>query len=235
MVGVVEHVLHRAELRDELGGGLLTHAGAAGDVVADVALEGQQVDDLAGAGDAVALAHLLRTAHLEALALERRAVHEHVVGDELAVVLVRRHHVGGEALARGLGGKRAYDVVGLIARHLDDMDAPCLDNLLDDGYGEGDVLGLFVALGLVFGVELVAEGVAAGRVEADGHVLRIFLAHNLVKDVGEAVDGRGVAPVRGVERVAYHRVVGAVYQCVCVEQKQFFLFHLCRVCYVMVW
>ena len=223
---VLKQVLDRAPLVDELGGRLLADSRASRHIVGDVALEGQQVDDLRGRGDAVAVAHLLGAAHLEALALERRPVHEHAVGDQLAVVLVGRHHICGEALLGGDDGEGADDVVGLVVLHLDHADAVGADDAFDVWDGEGDVLGLLVALCLVLGVGLVAEGFAVGRVEADGHVGGILLAEDLLERVAEAENGRGVAAVGGDPRRAYQRVVGAVNQRVCVQQKQFLLFHV---------
>ena len=224
---MVEHVLHRSPLRDESGGSLLADTGTAGDIIGDIALESQKVDDLRRGCDAVAVAYLLRSAHLEVASLEGGTVHQSVLGDELAVILVRGHHVGGHALGLGPAGKRADDVVGLEALDLDDLDAPGPDDVLDKGDGVGYVLGLLVALGLVLGVCLVTECLAAGRVEADGHVGRILLAHYVIEGVDKTEYGRGVSARRGYARRANQGVVCAVDQRVGVKQEQFLVFHIC--------
>ena len=64
-----------------------------------------------------------------------------VVRYQLAVVLVGSHHIGGDALSSGFGGKRAYHVVCLINHYLEDGDAVGVDDILYNRYGEADGLG----------------------------------------------------------------------------------------------
>ena len=217
LVGVVEHVLDRAEPGDELGGGLLAHARAAGYVVDLVAHERQQVYHLAGIGYAIFLADLLFAAHLDVLAAQGWLVLQDLSRDELSEVLVGRHHVDGESLRGGAGGEGADDVVGLVAGHLHQRYAVCVHNLLYHRYGGADVLGHLLSLGLVSGVGLVAEG-GPGRVEADGDVRCLGMAQQLLEGVDEAEHRRGVLAPLGEARHLDQGVVGPVDQREGVEQ-----------------
>ena len=70
----------------------------------------------------------------------------------------------------GLVGQCADDVIGLEAFDLNDGDAVGLEDALDVGHGNEDALRGLFAVGLVGLVVLVPEGVAAGRVKADGQM-----------------------------------------------------------------
>ena len=179
---------------NELLGRLFAHAGAAGDVVRSVAHQPQHVDDLGGARDAELGHDLLGPHHLEA-ARVLGAVHAHGAAHELAVVLVGRHHVGVYAPAACFGGQGANDVVGLIARHLEDGDAVGADDVFYNRYGEADGLRRLLALCLVLLVGLVAEG-GPGRVEGHADVRGLLLAQHLFEGVDKAQYGRRVEAFR---------------------------------------
>ena len=196
LVGMREHFLDTAELRYELDGSFLTDTRAARHIVRSVALEGQQVYDLTRRCYAVTLAHLLRPADLETLTFERWTVHQYVVGHELAVVLVRSHHVGGETFLGGVCGEGSYYIVGLVALHLHHGYAVGCQYSFYIRNCQGYVLGLFVASSLVLGVFLVSEGLAAGRVEAHGYIAGIFLAEHLLQSVDKTEHRRSVEPLR---------------------------------------
>ncbi len=226
LVGIVEKILYRAELGDEFSRRLLSHTGAAGHIVGGVALECKQVYYLTRRGNAIALAHLLGAADLEALTFDGRAVHEHAVGDELAVVLVGRHHVCGEPFFAGASRECAYHIVGLISLDLYHRYSVGLEDILDVWYGQSDVFGLFVASGLVFGVLLMAESMAVGRIEAHGDISGILLLEEVVESIYKAENRRGVEAGRCHSRRAQQGIVGTVDQRVGVEQKEFLFFHL---------
>ena len=219
LVGVGQQVLDAAELGDEFLCRLLAYARTAGDVVRRVAHQAQHVDDLQGGLDVELRLDFLRAHHLEA-ARVLGAVHEDVLAHQLAVVLVGRHHVGGDALPSGFGGQCAYHVVGLVARHLEDGDAVGTDDVLYNRYGEADGFGRLLALGLVLFVGLVAEG-GPGRVEGHADVGGVLLFEHFFEGIDEAQDGRSVLPLRVDSRVLDERIVGAVDERVCVEQEKF--------------
>ncbi len=77
--------------------------------------------------------------------------------DQLAVVLVRGHHVGVITLGGRALGQSAYHVIGLIALHLDHRDAVGFEDTLDIRHRRGDIFRLLVAVGFVVGEFLVAE------------------------------------------------------------------------------
>ncbi len=223
--GVGKQILYGAELVDELDGGLLAHTGTARDVVGGIALERKEVYDLTGRLYAVLLTDLFGAAHLESQTFERRTVHEHPVRDELSVVLVGGHHVGGESGLLGAARECSDDVVGLVAGHFDDGYAVGIEKTLDVGYGHGDVLGLLVASGLILGVLVMAEGAAVGRVEAYGYISGILLAEHILEGIAETEYRRGIHPRRIDAGRAQQRVVRTVDECVGIEEKQFFIFH----------
>ena len=206
LVGVAEQLLYAAKLLDELGGGLLAHARTAGDVVGSVAHQAEDVYDLARRVYAPLLADGLGTHEVE-VALRPRAKHGDVLGDELPVVLVGGEHVGLYATAAGLGGQGAYDIVGLVACHLDDGDVVGLEDLLDVGRGKSDALRGLVALGLVGGIALAAER-AAGRVEGHADVRGAELCQHLLKHVDETHHCRRVLAVAVDARILDEPVVG---------------------------
>ena len=88
----------------------------------------------------------------------------------MAKVFVTCDHIGEKALALGLVGEGADDVVGLIALNLKDGDAVSLQDAFDIGHGYKDALGCLIAVGLVGLVALMPEGLASWRVKAHGDV-----------------------------------------------------------------
>ncbi len=228
--GIGQKVLHGAELRDEFRRCFLSYARTARHIVGSIAFESQQVDYLARVGNAVPLAHLLRTAHLESLSFYSRAILEHVLADELAIVLIGCHHVGGETLGGGPAGQSADNVVGFVSWYLHHGNPVGFQNTLYVWDGQCYVLRLFVAAGLVFGISVVAECAAVSGVEAHGHVPRVFLSQNVVESVHEAEYGRSVQSCGCCSGRPHHGVVCAVDQCVCVEEEEFsFVGHVQRV------
>ena len=221
LVGRLEQSLDAAELGEQLLRRLLTHARAAGNVVRGVAHQPEQVDHLTDVGQAILREHLGR-AHRLVIAAVARSELEDAVGDELPVVLVGRHHVDVELLLRGLCGDGADHVVGLVACDLKQRDVPRLDEPADIGYGGVDVLGRLLALRLVFGEGLVAEG-GSGGIESDGGVGGRESSEGIVKRVDEAEDGRGVHTLRIDARIAYEGVVGTVNQCVSIDEEELHL------------
>ena len=210
VLGVRQEVLDVAELGDEFLRGFLAHAGAAGDVVRGVSHQAQHVDDLPGVAD-VELGLYFLDAHCLETARMFGAVHPHRAPHQLAVVLVRCHHVRGDASPSGLGGQGADDVVGLVAGHFQDGDAVGAYDVLDDGHGEADGLRRLLALGLVLFVGLVAEG-GSGRVEGHAYMGGLLLLQHFFERVDKAQHGRGVEALGVDTRVLDERIISAVYQ-----------------------
>ena len=94
-----------------------------------------------------------------------------VLVDELAEILVRRHHVGGESGRLGLARQRADQVVGLVAVEFQHGKVERADEPLDVGQRLAELLRHRLALRLV-GLEfLVPRGRRVG-VEDDGEMRR---------------------------------------------------------------
>ena len=181
-----QQILDAAELLDELLCRLLAHSRTARDVVHRIAHQSEHVDDLQGRLQSPLPLHFLHSEYLCLVASAHgRTVDAHAVGDELTVVLVGCHHVGLYAQLVSLTRQGADDVVGLVALHLEHRNAVGRQDVLDDGHGEADGFGRLLALSLVEGVGLVAEGRAVG-VEGHADVGGMLLRQHLVQRVHEA-------------------------------------------------
>ena len=231
LLHAAQHLLDASEGGNHLLRRLGADARTARNVVGRIALQTQHIDDLRSGLEAVFVEHRLHIEHLisrpETLRLEDAAALRH----ELGIVLVGRHQEG-VVFARLIGQprQRSDHIVGLVVGDLEDRDAVCLDDALDPRHGHGDVFGLRLALCLVGRELLVAEG-AALRVEADGDTFGFerhvesrhpLAAQHVLQGLDEAVDGTGVHSFAVDERLADEAVVGAVNQCVGIEQKKLF-------------
>jgi hypothetical protein len=132
VVDVVEHALQRAELLQELGGGLVADARDARDVVRRVALEPVEVGDEVGR-DAVAVEHRLVVVDLRVgdAAAGGHHAHARVGVDDLERVAVAGDDHDRHAVVAGALGDRGDDVVGLEAGNLDVAVAERLDERLE--------------------------------------------------------------------------------------------------------
>ncbi len=204
---------------DEFLRGLLADAGHAGDVVRRVAPEAEDVPHLVGPHDAPLRQHLGHAEDFGVVALARGTVDEDMLVNELAEILVGRHHVGREIFFDGLAGERANDVVGFVAVEFEHGQVEGADEALDVGNGGGKLLGHFLALRLVGGKFDVARGGRVG-VEDDGEMGGRLLGQEFEERVGEAVDGRGVASGGGANRVCGKGEVGAVDEGHAVEKEE---------------
>ena len=188
---VLNEVFDRMILLEELYGGLFAYAGATGDIVDLVAHEGKYVDHLQWRINLIFGAYIFNSAHLKLAATPTGSEDFHVGGDELSVILVGGHHVGGEAVLLRLVCECANDIVGLIAGHFNHGDAEAVQYFLDVGHGSLYVFGGCLALSLVALIRLVAE-CGSGRVEAHGYVGGILLLEHFEQGVEEAECRRGV-------------------------------------------
>ena len=168
-VGLGDQMSQRAVFGQPFHGGLGADLGDAGDVVHAVADEREVIDDAFG-----------RHAELGGHAgnVERFLAHgvdqRHVVVDQLRHVLVAGGDDASDARARGVDDQRADHVIGLHA--LDHHQRPAFGT---HGFVQRLDLAAQVvrhrrAVGLVVGVEIVAEGLAL-RVEHAGDIIgRVF-------------------------------------------------------------
>ncbi len=190
------------ELLQPLGRRLRADAGDAGDVVDGVADERQIVRDLLRCN-----AELL----LDAGAVEPRVVHRvderDVTVDELREILVARRDDRRRAGRRCGPGQCADDVVGLDAFDAQQRNAHRFDRFEQRRHLRAQLVGHRWPVGLVLGVQLVAEGLAR-RVEDDGHARRLQLVEQLVEHVDDAEHGAGWLPAGRRQR--RQRVKGAV-------------------------
>ena len=219
--------LDRSELGYKFAGRDFAHAWTAGDVVGDIAPEGQKVDHLTRVADAVTCADFFGASDLEILTAVGRLVLQHVGTHQLTEVFVGRHHVGGEILLLGHAGQCAYDVVGLEPFHLDQRDVVSFDNLLDDRHRQLDVLGSRGACSLVIFGGLMAERRTL-RIEAYRDVRGILLAQQFLECVHKAENGGCVEPGLRDARHLDQGVICPEYQGIGVEQEQFFICFSCH-------
>ena len=177
---------------DELGRGLLPHAGDARDVVGGVALQRDEVE-------------VLRRRH-PVLRLDRGGVHPVDLGDAAPVeqhadrpASPSRSRTSWkksrsavtitdvEPCGAGLHGERADRVVGLVARHPDHRDVQDIEHLLDQSELRAEVGGGLRPAGLVVGVHLEPHG---GGAHVEGHRQQVgmLVAEQLDQHRREAVD-----------------------------------------------
>ena len=127
LVRVLDHRLERAVLRDQLAGGLVADAGDAGDVVARVALEPDEVRDLLGP-DPVAQLDALGRVDVDVRDAARRHHQHDVVRAELERVAVGRDDARLDPGRVGARRERRDHVVGLPALELEVPVAERLDD-----------------------------------------------------------------------------------------------------------
>ena len=153
--GVLDDVLKRSVLRDELPRGFVADPGDAGDVVARVPLEADEVRDLVGP-DSVASLDALGRVDLDVGHATRRHHQADVLGDELERVAVGRDDARLDSCLVGLRRERRDDVVGLPALELEVRVAERLDDRSEVRELLAQEVGHRAAFGFVLGVDLLA-------------------------------------------------------------------------------
>ena len=216
LVDAREHGLEVAEALQQVRRGLVPDARDAGDVVARVALEADEVGDQLGR-DAVAVDHALAVVDLRVRDAPRGGHDPHPLVDELVGVAVAGDdHHGDLALLR-LHDERGDHVVGLEAL---DRDVPVAERLHQRAQMrplEAQQVGLARALGLVVGRHLLAAR-QAGVPHHDRRHLAV-VGEDLHEHRSEAEDGVRGPPVRGRDRLR-EREERAVGERVPVDQEQ---------------
>ena len=209
---------------DERHRRLFANARHAGDIVARVAHQGFEVDNVDGR-KAVDLTkalgrHVLRRglAHARGNELDGR-----VLGHELQRILVSRGDDTVPACAFALARDRADQIVGFKARELVAGDVHRVEHVLEHRHLHGELFGHGVARGLVALVLEVAKRRLAA-VEGDAQRLGLFLVEQAPEHREKAEDRMGEEAVARGERT--DAVIGAVDDGVAVEYHQLHGTHL---------
>ncbi len=217
LVQVLVDPLQGSVLLEQPGGGLLAHAVDTGDVVRLVAHEGLVVHQLVRAEALVALLHLLDVVDDGVGEAPAGGQHPGALIDQLEQVHVAGDDERIDVLVLGLPGEGPEEVVGLVPFLLEDGDVQGLHDRPDAVHLRAELVRHLGAVGLVLGVDLVAEG--APLVEGHGDVGGLLVAQDVQQHGRESVDGVGQLALRGLEIVG-QRVVGAVGEGVTVDQNQ---------------
>ena len=183
LVGVGDHLLERAVLRDQLPGRLVADAGDPRDVVGGVALEADEVRHLVGP-DAVAELHALRRVDVDVGDAARRHHQRDVLAAELERVPVGRDHARLDARLVGARRDGRDDVVGLPALELEVPVAERLDDRTEVRELLAEQVGHRPAALLVGLRDLRA--MRGARVPRDGDTARRVVGEQLEEHVGEA-------------------------------------------------
>ena len=152
LLGPLEQLFEIAVGLDQLGGGLHADARHAGHVVDRVAGQGLDVDHLLGR-HAELLDHLVGADR----PVLHRVEHGDALADQLHQVLVRGHDGDLDAALAGQPGVGRDQVVRFVALHLDRRQIERPGRLADHGELGLEVVRRLVPVGLVVGIEVVAE------------------------------------------------------------------------------
>ena len=216
LTGMFEQVFDASELGYQFLGSLFAHARASGDVVGGVAHQPQHINDLSRRLDVELGFHFRYAHHFEFLVAVFGTVHEDVVRYQLPVVFIGRHHVSGDALPSGFGGKGSDDVIGFVSAYLKNGDAVGTDDVFYNRHRETDDFGCFFTLGFVLFVSLVAER-GTCRVEGDSNVCGLLFLQHIFQCIDEAHDGGSIESLRVDTGIFDESIVCPVNQSVCVQ------------------
>ena len=216
--GVLDGAFDTAVGLDQIARSFVTDTGGAGDIVDRISLEREQVDDLLRR-DALHFLDLVGVVEQVAL---HGVEHVDVVADELRQILVARDNVDVDVAAGGLLGEGTDDVIGLIAVTGENGNVDRLEQAFDVGQLQEQVVGRFVAVGLVVFEDLVSEG-RPGAFPDGRQIVGPMRVDELPHHVVEDVDGFGrQARGRAHQRRARARaaVEGAEDQPEGIDQEQ---------------
>ena len=190
LVDVSVYLIHAAVLAQQLGRAHRPHALHSRNIVGGIAAQRKHVDDLRRAvypplfTDGRLVQHLIVGTRLAGPVLE------HVRRHQLAVILVRRHHIHVEALGGAAARHGTYHVVGLEAAYHQHRDIQGLDYRRERFKSVDDQLRGLGSVGLVLGVHLVAKR-SSRRVETHCDVSGLLPVDQLQQVFGKSEqDGR---------------------------------------------
>ena len=199
--GPSHQFVQRAVFVQPFGGGLGPHFGHAGDIVGDIPHQRQIVQD-------PLRRHAVLADHSGPVQFPvGHGVQQPDMGaDQLRHVLVAGGNDGVAAGRGGLAGQRADDIVRLHSGH-DQQRHPHSSNNVVDGLNLlPQILRHGGAVGLVFGIQRLAEGLALG-VEDCGDGAAGKVLDELAQHSRHTLDGAGGATVRSAQ--GGQRVIGA--------------------------
>ena len=179
-----QDILQVAPFVHQLQGPLAADAAHAGDIVGTVAHEGQQIGDIFRS-HAEFCAH---TCDIVAHILQGIPDRDPLVHQLHQILVARDDHDLG--LFPELAGQGRNDVVGLQARLLDGRNSQGVHHLHDVGHLDLQVLGHLLAVGLVFGIALMAVGRTLGIFHKTD-IFRVFVAQQLEQHAGKDIDRVG--------------------------------------------
>ena len=216
---VGENVLDRSPRLHQLAGTLLADARHAGNIVRGIAPQRQHVAHERRIVESVMCADGVAVDDLDAVAL--LLVELAAGAHELPVILVGRHHedlvpFGGSLLRQGTD-----HVVGLESLDFEHRHAHRIQNPLDIGDRQSDVLRRGGTVGLVFGVEFAAE-TSALWIERHTQQVGIFAFEDVAQELHETENDRRIHPRTVAHRPRQKRIIVFIDQCVGIDQKQFF-------------
>ena len=221
-MNVLVQAFHRTVGLQELDGCFFSHTRHPGDVVRRIAHQSQQIDDLLGVFQAIALAHLFRAPHACGIASPAGSEHPNLVRHQLGKVLVWGHHEDVKPFLLCALREAANQVVCFESRGLQHGNAHAFQNLDNPRHTEFDVFGRLVAVGLVVFELFVAQG-GPRRIEHHGQVCGLLRSDDLEQGVGEAKHRRRVHAFGVDARVFDECVIGAENQRIGIHQKELFL------------
>ncbi len=216
LVDVLQQILERAELGDQLPRGLVADSGDALDLVGGVALQPDEVGDAVGR-DAVAKLDPFRRVDVDVRNAARRHHQADVLGDELERVPVGRDDAGLHSGCVRAGREGGDHVVGLPALELEVAVAEGLDDRPEVRELLAQEIGHRPAVSLVRLGDLGA--VDGPRVPGDGDPTRPVVGQQLEQHVREAEERVGrEAVARG--QLLGKREEGPVGEVVAVDEEQ---------------
>ncbi len=219
----LEQVFDAAELGDQLLCRFWTDAGYAGNIVAGIAHQAQDVDDLVDSFDLPFVQHLRDAEDLGITTATARLVNEDIFRDQLVIVFVGCDHPGLKALVGRLMGQRADDVVGLVAGSANRRDVERVEQLVDVRQLFGNVFRHRIALCFVLG-KLDVPLSRLGSVKRNGDVSRLFSFDDVIDRIDHAKNTGRAKSRRGESGAADQSKVGTIGQRHPVQQKELFLF-----------
>ena len=221
-MNVLVQAFHRTVGLQELDGCFFSHTRHAGDVVRRIAHQPQQIDDLLGVFQAVALTHFFRTPHTCGIASPAGPEHPNLVRHKLGEVLVRRHHKDVKPFLLGALGEASNQVVRFESRGLQHRNPHAFQDFDNPGHTELDVLRSLVPVGLVVFELFVSQG-GPRRIKHHRQVRGLLRADDLEQGVGETKHRRRVHAFGVDSGVLDECIVGAENQRIGIHQKEFFL------------
>ena len=215
-----EHVIDRTELLQERYCGLLPYSFATRYIIRSIAHETQQIDNLLLVLQSVFIAYLF-DAHQFETACVARPIHEHMLGDQLRVILVRRSHIDFKTGLFALHGERTDDIVCLKTGYFKHGYIHRLQQLFDDRNGFADIFGCLGSLRFVLLIGLMAERTAC-RIKSNAYMSRVDFLEQVFERDTKTEDSGGVFSLTVHSRGTDEGVIRPKDHGVRIYKKQFF-------------